>query len=159
MKLLKRLSVAALLIVAGLSWSVTVYAESGNMVKTMDMAALNRLVDARDSQCLIVAMAAWCAPCREELPTLNKLYSRYHERGLQLFGISLDLEGPSAMQPVVDRMKVNFPVYWVGEEAVEAYAITAMPVIFVVKDGQIVERIIGRRQEKFLDRKIRDFLQ
>ena len=125
----------------------------------MELAALDRLIDARDSQCFIVAMAAWCAPCREELPTLVKLYSRYERRGFQLFGISLDLEGPSAMQPVVDRMKVNFPVYWVGEDAIEAYAITAMPVIFVVKDGQIVERIIGRRQEKFLDRKIQELLR
>ncbi|MFX6149329.1 TlpA disulfide reductase family protein, partial [Acinetobacter baumannii] len=39
---------------------------------------------------LVNYWATWCAPCRRELPVLNAFYRRYHERGLELIGISAD---------------------------------------------------------------------
>ncbi len=76
-----------------------------------------------------------------------------------MIGISIDLEGPQAMQPIIDKLKVGFPVYWYGESAVQKFSIFAIPMIFLVKDGRIVEKLPGRRPERELDRKIRDFLK
>jgi len=134
-------------------------AESRNRVKSTDLATLDRLIESRDGPDLIAVMAAWCGPCIAELPVLNKLYGKYQERGLKLVGIALDLEGPSAMQPIVDRLKVRFPIYWVGEKGVDAYNIDRLPMLFVVKDGKIVEKIPGKRTTKFLEEKIIDLCE
>ena len=66
-------------------------------------------------------MAAWCHPCIQELPHLNALDRKYRPQGLKTVGISLDYAGPEAMQPIIDDLKVGFPIYWTGEAAIEKY--------------------------------------
>ncbi len=34
--------------------------------------------------------ATWCAPCREEMPALNRLHIKYSAKGLQIVGIAAD---------------------------------------------------------------------
>ncbi len=104
-----------------------------------------------NNQRMIVAMAAWCGPCRKELPALIKLYEKYEDQGLKMVGISLDANGPEAMQPILDKARVNFPVYWVGIDVAHQFNIYAIPMIFFIKDGQVVEKLPGQRTEKFLE--------
>lgn len=134
------------------------HSASSSIVEPIGLADLDKLMKDKDCQCLIVAMAAWCGPCREELKPLSKLYDEYKDQGLKLIGISLDLDGPEAMQRILEKAKVSFPVYWAGEEPVRKYNIFAMPMLLFIKNGEEVERVVGKRSEKFLDRKIRDFL-
>ena len=129
------------------------------LVERIEPSKLDELIKNEDCQCLIVAMAAWCGPCKDELPTLIKLNDKYKSQGLKMIGISLDMGGPQAMQPIVETFGVNFPVYWAGEEAIHKYNVIAMPTLFLVKNGEIVERIVGKRSEAFLDEKIRAFLR
>jgi len=116
------------------------------------------LIKAKDGPTVIVAMAAWCLPCREELPILVKLYNKYRRQGLKMVGISLDLGGPSAILPILEKAHANFPVFWAGEEAVRDLNIRAIPLLLLVKDGVIVEKVVGKRSEAFLDKKINDLL-
>ncbi len=99
-------------------------------------------------------MASWCGPCIRELPTLDKLYRRYRNRDLDIIGVSLDFEGPAAMQPIVDSLDVRFPVYWMDEAGVRTYNISGIPLLWVVKNGQVREKILGSRSESFLEKKI-----
>jgi cytochrome c biogenesis protein CcmG/thiol:disulfide interchange protein DsbE len=39
---------------------------------------------------LVTYWATWCAPCKKEMPILDSFYRRYHERGLEVIGISAD---------------------------------------------------------------------
>ena len=34
--------------------------------------------------------AAWCGPCRRENPNVVKVYNKYHDKGLEIVGVSLD---------------------------------------------------------------------
>ena len=128
-------------------------------VQKISESALDELIQTRDNKVVVNFMAAWCGPCIDELPALNKLYEKYKPQGLNLIGISIDLEGPRAMQPIIDKLKVNFPVYWYGESAVEKFSIHAIPMIYLIKDGRIIEKLPGRRPGRELDRKIRKFLK
>jgi thioredoxin-like negative regulator of GroEL len=127
-------------------------------VEKISEAALDELIYSDQKKLVVTFMAAWCAPCIDELPALNKLHQKYSAKGLNLIGISIDLEGPRAMQPIIDKLKIGFPVYWYGETAIQKYSIFAIPMIIWVQDGRIVERLPGRRSEKELDKKIRKFL-
>lgn len=74
-----------------------------------------------------------------------------------MIGISIDLGGPAAMQPILNGMKINFPLYWYGEKAVAKFQLTAIPVLFFIRQGRVVTRIYGRRSENFLEKKIQLF--
>ena len=134
-------------------------ADTHILIKKMDLDALDALMKSPKSPNLIAFTAAWCGPCKEELPVFNELYVKYRKEGLKIIGVALDLEGPSAMQPIVDKLKIDFPVYWVGEKGVNHYEIDALPMIFVMNNGNIVERIPGKRSETYLEEKVNSLLK
>jgi thioredoxin-like negative regulator of GroEL len=41
---------------------------------------------------LIDFWATWCVPCRIELPYVIDTYKKYHDRGLEVIGVSLDTD-------------------------------------------------------------------
>lgn len=52
--------------------------------QTFDLAKLKGKV------VLVNYWATWCVPCRKEMPKLEAFYRRYHARGLEIIGISID---------------------------------------------------------------------
>lgn len=129
------------------------------VVQKIEPKELDKLMKSRESRSLVVAMASWCGPCREELPFLIKLHNKYKDKGLKIVGISLDTDGPEAMQKIVDRMKVNFPIYWAGEDAADKYGIYAIPMLYLIKNGKVIDKIPGRQSEASLEKKIGGLLK
>ena len=68
-------------------------------------------------------------------------------------------EGLVAMQPVIRKLKIEFPVYWFGEKAIPKFKLTKIPLLLVIKKGEVVERLPGQRSEKYLDRKVKALLE
>jgi cytochrome c biogenesis protein CcmG, thiol:disulfide interchange protein DsbE len=50
--------------------------------QTFDLAAL------RGKVVVINFWATWCPPCRQEMPTLDAFYRRYHAEGLEMIGLA-----------------------------------------------------------------------
>lgn len=148
---------AGLLLIAVLS--IQTNANAGVTVQKITEAALDELIQASNNKMVVTFMAAWCGPCIDELPTLNRLYKKYNGRGLKFIGISIDIEGPRAMQPIIDKLKVGFPIYWYGEPAIKKYSIFAIPMVYLIKNGQIIEKLPGRRSERDLEKKIKRILE
>ena len=129
------------------------------IVGTIDRAGVKKLLGAKDGPSIIIMIASWCGPCREELPALTKLYSKYRSDGLKMVGLSFEYGGRAAIQTVLDRFHVNFPVYCADDQVLRDYHISSIPMFFLIKDGYIVEKLMGRRTEKFLEGRIRELLK
>ena len=152
-----RITLSCIIIVAYLFLSGPTDAGQTNKIHPIDMDTLEQVVR-NDGRHILVFMAAWCQPCIKELPDINTLYEKYRIRGLKISGISVDFEGPAAMQPIVNRLKLNFPVYWSGEAALDVYQIRGIPYIIFIRSGVIVERLLGQRSKEYLDKKFEAFM-
>lgn len=121
--------------------------------------ALNSVLFDNSGRRVVVFMAAWCAPCVEELPTLNRLYAVFAPRGLEVVGVALDPGGPEAMQPIIDRLQIRFPVYWAGDTAALTYRISRIPLMLLIQDGEEVKRIVGGRSPEAIESAFRKFME
>lgn len=57
---------------------------------------------------VLVYWATWCRPCLEELPQLQGLYKDYHDKGLEVIGINLDLV-PDGLTDFVRSKNIPWP--------------------------------------------------
>src|SRR6516162_6561310 len=69
-------------------------AEPGQPAPALTVATLNGntfdLSAQRGKVTIVNFWAAWCPPCRKEMPTLDAFYRRYHAQGLEMIGLSAD---------------------------------------------------------------------
>jgi cytochrome c biogenesis protein CcmG, thiol:disulfide interchange protein DsbE len=96
--------------------------------------------------------AAWCDPCRKEMPRLEDAWRRYRNRGVTFVGVNTtDFSGDA--QRFLRRYRVTFPVVRDGNGRVLArYGGLPIPwTYFVGRDGRIVGYIRGEVTEDALE--------
>jgi thiol-disulfide isomerase/thioredoxin len=151
--------ITALALVTGILPIMPAQADAKAVIKEISEPELDAIISAADSSVVVAFVAAWCAPCIDELPTLNRLHKKYKDQGLRLIGLSIDVGSADALQPIVNRLKIEFPFYWYGEKAILKFNLKAVPLLLFIKQGEIVERLPGRRPDAFLEQKFRDFIK
>lgn len=94
---------------------------------------------------LVNFWATWCPPCRQETPDLVRLHAEYGEQGLQVIGISLDLEGPEKVGPFVEEFAISYPILMGTQETADLFGLQfGLPVTLIVDEqGRILRRIMG----------------
>ncbi len=88
--------------------------------------------------------ATWCGPCVAEMPKLKELYEKYHDRGLEVVGISSDFKRALLTEYVKDK-DIRWPQVYVkdlGENRQtalqKATGVMGIPRYFVIdRDGKL----------------------
>lgn len=114
-----------------------------------------RLSEYRGDVVMINFWATWCGPCRQEMPLLDELYTRYERVGFNLLGVNIDDDSRRAMK-MIEELGVNFPVLFdARKEVSELYEVNAMPVtVLVDREGNVRYVHHGYKpgyEEKYLD--------
>lgn len=84
--------------------------------------------------------ATWCRPCRQSIPHLVEMNSKYGKQGLQILGLSVDEDGERLVKSFTEEFHVNYPVALAGDAATVAYGVRSVPVMYVIdKKGAVAE--------------------
>ena len=72
--------------------------------------ATKRLSDycGKGNYVLVDFWASWCGPCRAEMPNVKKAYEKYHSKGFEIVGVSLDND-KAAWTGAIQRMNLTWP--------------------------------------------------
>jgi len=103
--------------------------------------------------------ATWCPPCREEIPMMIELASRYKDR-LQIIGVSMDDAPAEEVREFAQHEGISYPVV-MGSRAISAEygGVPALPTTFVVNtDGRIVQKHSGLYPIEVYDNEVRSLL-
>jgi thiol-disulfide isomerase/thioredoxin len=81
--------------------------------------------------------ATWCAPCREEMPSLELMAARHEAQGLQLLGVNFQ-EGERTVRRFLEQALVSFPILLDRDGAVaKAWQASIFPTtVLVGRDGR-----------------------
>jgi peroxiredoxin len=93
--------------------------------------------------------ASWCTPCQEELPELQKIHQKYHERGFDVVGINIDKQQANAAK-FVQRFGLTFPVLLDPESStIQEYRGNAMPISYLLdQQGRVRHVFFGYNPAK-----------
>ena len=106
--------------------------------------------------------ATWCGPCVAEIPNMLAEYEKYHDKGFEIVGISLD-QDRAALEAFVAERKIPWPVLHEGDAGggnplAEFYGISGIPqFVLIGRDGNVItldvrgEKLGQRLAELFKD--------
>jgi peroxiredoxin len=96
------------------------------------------LAKLRGKVVLVNVWATWCSPCRGEMPTLNEFYRRYHSRGLDLLGLSID-EAPDAATVQQVMRQFSYPAALASKASANGFGDPiAVPITYVIDSQGVI---------------------
>jgi peroxiredoxin len=106
---------------------------------------IHHLSDHAGQVALLNFWAIWCAPCREELPTLETLHGELRDEGLAIVAVNVDRAGAESVQRFVEQKGLSFEILHDPEQRVASrYGVVGYPTTVVIdRAGRIVLSELG----------------
>ena len=103
--------------------------------------------------------ATWCEPCREEIPELIDLATRYKDR-LQIVAVSMDESPPNDVRQFAAHFGINYSIVMGSPEIASEYGgVPALPTSFVIgPDGRVLQKHVGLYPTEVYETEIRALL-
>ncbi|RKS50627.1 peroxiredoxin [Gillisia mitskevichiae] len=111
---------------------------------------------------LVDFWAAWCKPCRLENPNIVNVYNKYHDKGFNVIGVSLDREGQKDKwtQAIEDDNltwnHVSNLQFW-NDPVAKMYNIRAIPAAFLLDENGII--VATNLRGEALETKVKELLE
>jgi len=105
-----------------------------------------RLSDFKGRTVLLNLWATWCAPCRKEMPSLDRLQKELGSDKFEVVALAVDRGGADGARKFLDETKVESLKLYVDPTAKTGTALRAvgMPTtILIDKDGREIGRLAG----------------
>jgi thiol-disulfide isomerase/thioredoxin len=91
---------------------------------------------------LLDVWSSWCAPCREEIPDLIKLYKKYNSKGFEVIGISMD-DNKQKWLNAIKEDKQRWKAYcelknWRANKFAARFSVYSIPANFLIDQNGIL---------------------
>lgn len=89
--------------------------------------------------------ASWCGPCRAENPNVVELYKKYHDKGFEVFSVSLDTNTDQWKKAIekdglIWKSHVSDLIGW-NSSAAQLYHVQSIPNTFLIdKTGKVIAK-------------------
>lgn len=124
------------------------------------------LDDIKGKVTIIDFWAAWCGPCRRENPNVVRVYDRYHDKGLEIIGVSLDgdrrqQDPKKAWLNAIEKDELTWNhvshLKYFDDPVAKLYNIQSIPATFILdEEGKIVAKNL---RGKALENKVKELLE
>ncbi len=114
--------------------------------KVLGQNRYKTLADYKGQVVLLNIWATYCGPCQVEIPSLERLYQTYGDKGLKIVAVSVDdFVGEDSIRAFAKHFGVTFEVLHDSTHAIEReYQATGYPETFIIgKEGSIRRKWIG----------------
>lgn len=102
------------------------------------------LADLQGKVVLLNLWATWCGPCREEMPSLDRLQAQLGGADFEVVALSIDQAGPQVVQRFYDEVGVENLALYIDTDAQAAVTLDALGIpTTLVLDRQ--GRELGRK--------------
>lgn len=134
----------------------------GGATPPLELFALDgrshRLADYRGRVVLVNFWATWCAPCRAEMPSIERLRHALDKDPFAVLAVNVG-EDAATVRAFADRVSMNFPLLLDPDtQATRAWRARALPMTFIVgPEGRIRYQALGERD--WADAEIRSTLR
>lgn len=91
--------------------------------------------------------ATWCVPCRDELPTLQRIAMELAGKA-NVLSVSADGKNIKAVNRIKESASIRFPIIMDPHGTIRRmYEIDSLPVTYLVgADGRFIAKIVGSRE-------------
>ena len=104
------------------------------------------LADFRGKVVLLNVWATWCAPCREEMPALDRLQAQLGSPSFEVVALSVDQQGPEIARKFLTETGVKSLAFYIDRSAQAAFKVNApgLPATLLVdREGREIGRHLG----------------
>ena len=139
--------------------NLIIHNEKKKIEKAEFFNSKNKKVNLNDYKSNIVIInfwATWCAPCKEEMPHLNQLKSKYKFKDIEIIPINIADEELKKSKEFFEELSINNLEVFYGSslDLAKEFKLRGIPTtIFIDKEGYEFARIIG-----FIDFENKSFL-
>ena len=102
------------------------------------------LADMKGKVVMVDFWSSWCPPCREEAPTLARLYPKYKDRGVEFLGVAI-WDSEDEVKKFITANGLTYPsgLDSNGKTAIE-FGVRGIPEkYFIDRRGNVVRKFIG----------------
>jgi len=97
-----------------------------------------RLSELKGQVVMINFWATWCGPCRQEMPLLQQIHTKYEPLGFTMLGVNVEPDSAAA-QSWLKGMPVSFPILFDRKSEVSSsFGVEAMPSsVLIDREGRV----------------------
>ena len=118
-----------------------------DFVLTGENGKTYRLKDYRGKVVVINFWATWCPPCRREMPSMNRMWQKIKDKGVQILAVNVGEDADTIFE-FLGSYPVSFPLLMDSDgSVVKKYPVTGLPTTYIINPaGEVVYRAVGSRE-------------